>query len=226
MRPLFFLFFFTLGFYSAKSQYWQQSVNYEMTVALDHETANYSGTQKLIYTNNSPETLYKVFYHLYFNAFQPGSEMAVQLRNSPDRNTRFKVNLDSLTKDQQGFLKVSNLTQDGVLLNPVNAETILEVPLNEPIPPGGSSTFELNFIGHVPDVIRRAGKNSKEGVAFSMAQWYPKISEYDLEGWNADPYIGREFHGVWGDFDVKIIIDKEFMVAASGYLQNSDQIGK
>jgi hypothetical protein len=128
MRPLFFLLFFTLGFYSAQSQYWQQSVNYEMTVALDHETANYSGTQKLIYTNNSPETLHKVFYHLYFNAFQPGSEMAVQLRNSPDRNTRFKVNLDSLTKDQQGFLRVSNLTQDGVLLNPVNAETILEVP--------------------------------------------------------------------------------------------------
>ena len=148
----------TFVFYSywAQAQYWQQSVDYEMTVALDHKTANYSGTQKLIYTNNSPETLYKVFYHLYFNAFQPGSEMAVQLKNSPDRNTRFKVSLDSLTKEQQGFLRVSSLTQDGVLLNPVNAETILEVSLNKPIPPGGSSTFKLNFVGHVPDVIRRA----------------------------------------------------------------------
>ena len=56
----------------------------------------------------------------------------------------------------------------------------------------------------MPDVIRRAGKNSSEGVAFSMAQWYPKMAEYDHEGWNADPYTGREFHGVWGDFDVKI----------------------
>ena len=224
------LFYLSLTFffcsYLVQSQYWQQSVDYEMSVALDHETANYSGTQKLVYTNNSPETLHKVFYHLYFNAFQPGSEMAVQLKNSPDRNTRFKVDLDSLTEEQQGFLRVSNLTQDGVVLNPVNSETILEVSLNKPIPPGGSSTFKLNFVGHVPDVVRRAGKNSKEGVAFSMAQWYPKMSEYDSEGWNADPYIGREFHGVWGNFDVKIILDKDFMVAASGYLQNADEIGK
>ena len=163
------LLIFSLNFSIA--QYWQQAVDYTMAVSLDAETARYKGSQKLIYTNNAPETLKKVFYHQYFNAFQPGSEMAVQLRNSPDRNTRFKVNLDSLNKDQQGFLRVSNLTQDGVLLNPVNAETILEVPLNEPIPPGGSSTFKLNFIGHVPDVIRRAGKNSKEGVAVSMAHW-------------------------------------------------------
>ena len=211
---------------SLTAQYWQQAVDYTMTVSLDPETANYSGTQKLVYTNNSPETLHKVFYHLYFNAFKPGSEMAVQLKNSPDRNTRFSVNLDTLSLESQGALRVSDLTQDGVLVKTIDAETILEVTLNKPIPPGGSSTFELNFEGHVPDVIRRAGKNSKEGIAFSMAQWYPKVAEYDVEGWNADPYIGREFHGVWGDFDVKITLDKNFMVAASGYLQNADDIGK
>ena len=225
MKFLLIPFVIILGIYDANAQYWQQAVDYTMSVALDTETANYSGTQKLVYTNNSPETLDKVFYHLYYNAFQPGSEMAVQLRNSPDRNTRFKINVDSLSIDQQGSLRVSELTQDGVLLNPVNSETVLEVPLNNPIPPGGSSTFKLKFIGHVPDVIRRAGKNSSEDVAFSMAQWYPKMAEYDSEGWNADPYIGREFHGVWGNFDVKITLDKDFMVAASGYLQNADQIG-
>ena len=207
------------------SQYWQQSVDYKMSVYLDGKTSNYSGKQKLIYKNNSPETLNKVFYHLYFNAFQPGSEMAVQLKNSPDKNTRFKVNLDSISKDQQGFLKVANLTQDGVLVKTINSETILEVILNRPIAPGESSVFELSFSGHVPDVIRRAGKNSSEGVAFSMAQWYPKMAEYDREGWNADPYIGREFHGVWGNFDVKITLDKDFVVASSGYLQNADEIG-
>lgn len=209
----------------SNAQYWQQAIDYTMEVSLDAETANYSGTQSLVYTNNSPETLYKVFYHLYFNAFQPGSEMAIRLKNSPDRNTRFKVDLDSLTKEQQGFLNVSNLTQDGMAMKTVNSETILEVLLNEPIPPGGSSTFKLEFEGHVPDVIRRAGKNSAEGVAFSMAQWYPKMAEYDREGWNADPYTGREFHGVWGDFDVKITLNKKFVVAASGYLQNADDIG-
>ena len=210
---------------NVNSQYWQQSVDYTMSVSLDEKTSNYSGKQKLIYKNNSPETLHRVFYHLYFNAFQPGSEMAVQLKNSPDKNTRFDVNLDSITKDQQGFLKVENLTQDGALVKTIYSETILEVILNKPIEPGESSVFELSFKGHVPDVIRRAGKNSSEGDAFSMAQWYPKMAEYDREGWNADPYIGREFHGVWGNFDVKITLDKDFMVASSGYLQNAKEIG-
>ena len=214
-----------LIFQVGSAQYWQQAVDYTMEVSLDTDTALYNGTQKIVYTNNSPETLHKVFYHLYFNAFKPGSEMAVRLKNAADKNRRFKIDVDSLTLDQQGYLKVKGLTQDGVLLSPVDSETILEVPLNQPIPPGGSSTFELSFEGHVPDVIRRAGKNSSEGVAFSMAQWYPKMAEYDREGWNADPYTGREFHGVWGDFDVKITLNKKFVVAASGYLQNAEDIG-
>ncbi|MDG1022879.1 MAG: M1 family metallopeptidase [Flavobacteriaceae bacterium] len=214
-----------LIFQIGSAQYWQQAVDYTMEVSLDTDTALYEGTQKLVYTNNSPETLNKVFYHLYFNAFKPGSEMAVRLKNAADKNRRFKIDVDSLTLDQQGYLKVKGLTQDGVLLSPVDSETILEVPLNQPIPPGGSTTFELSFEGHVPDVIRRAGKNSSEGVAFSMAQWYPKMAEYDREGWNADPYTGREFHGVWGDFDVKITLNKKFVVAASGYLQNAEDIG-
>ncbi len=209
-----------------QGQYWQQQVDYTMEVTLDTETARYRGTQKLVYTNNSPETHHKVFYHLYFNAFQPGSEMAIRLKNAADTNRRFKVDIDSLTPEQQGFLKVTNLRQNGTRVQTVAAETILEVTLNEPLPSGESTTLELDFEGQVPDVIRRAGKNSAEGVAFSMAQWYPKMAEYDLEGWNTDPYTGREFHGVWGNFDVKISLNKDFTVAASGYLQNADEIGK
>ena len=116
------------------AQYWQQFVDYKIDVDLNPETAIYYGTQTVEYKNNSPETLKKVFFHLYFNAFQPGSEMAVQQKNSPDRNRRFKVYVDSLNKDQQGYLKVSDLTQDGVRLETVASETILEVPLNTPIP--------------------------------------------------------------------------------------------
>ena len=117
------------------AQYWQQFVNYKIDVALNPESAIYYGKQTVEYKNNSPETLKKVFFHLYFNAFQPGSEMAVQQKNSPDRNRRFKVYVDSLSKNQQGYLNVSDLTQDGVRLETVASETILEVPLNTPIPP-------------------------------------------------------------------------------------------
>lgn len=208
------------------AQYWQQKVDYTMNVELDAETADYSGSQKLIYTNNSPESLSKVFYHLYFNAFQPGSDMAIRLKNGGDRNGRFKVDLDSLNEFQSGYLKVSSLKQNGKPVQIKESGTILEVTLNEPILSGGSTVLELDFKGHVPDLIRRAGKNSTEGVAYSMAQWYPKMSEYDVDGWNTDPYTGREFHGVWGDFDVKIRLDKEYTVGGSGYLQNADKIGK
>jgi hypothetical protein len=55
-----------------------------------------------------------------------------------------------------------------------------------------------------------------------MTQWYPKIAEFDFEGWHADPYIAREFHGVWGDL---ITIDKEYTLGGSGYLQNQNEIG-
>ena len=208
------------------AQYWQQEVDYKMSVHLDTETAVYKGVQKLVYTNNSPEALKKVFYHLYFNAFQPGSDMAIRLKNGGDKNRRFKISLDTLSEDQSGYLKVFNLKQDGKIVSTKESETILEVTLNEPLTSGESTVLELEFEGHVPDVIRRAGKNSEEGVAFSMAQWYPKLSEYDVDGWNTDPYTGREFHGVWGNFDVKITLNKDFTVGGSGYLQNADEIGK
>ena len=212
--------------FTVSAQYWQQKVDYTMSVELDAKTADYTGVQKLVYTNNSPETLSKVFYHLYFNAFRPGSDMAIRLKNGGDRNGRFKVNIDSLSAFQSGYLKVSSLKQDGVPTKIIESGTILEVTLNKPLASGASTVLDLEFNGHVPDLVRRAGKNSKEGVHFSMAQWYPKMSEYDVDGWNTDPYTGREFHGVWGDFDVKITLDKDYTVGGSGYLQNADKIGK
>ena len=139
------LLIFSLNF--SMAQYWQQAVDYTMEVSLDAETARYKGSQKLIYTNNSPETLKKVFYHQYFNAFQPGSEMAVRLKNGADKNRRFKVILDSLSADRQGFLKISNLTQDGAAVITEDSETILEVTLNKPLGPRESTTLELDFEG-------------------------------------------------------------------------------
>lgn len=205
--------------------YWQQSVNYKMEVDINVKTFKYSGRQELLYTNNSPDSIKKVFYHLYFNAFQPGSEMSVRVKTGKDKNTRFDIDIDSLRPDEIGYLKVFNIKQDGVILKNELSETILEVLLSDPLGPGESSLLTLDFEGQVPKLVRRAGRNSAEGVALSMAQWYPKIAEYDYEGWNAEPYLGREFHGVWGDFDVTLTIDKKYIVAASGYLQNPENVG-
>ncbi|RTE54816.1 M1 family peptidase [Arenibacter aquaticus] len=211
------------------SSYWQQKVDYTMEVDMDVKSFQYQGTQKLVYTNNSPETLNRVYYHLYFNAFQPGSEMDVRLQNIADPDGRMmddgKSRIASLGPDEIGYLRVNSLTQDNKAVSFVEEETILVVDLNTPIPPGGQAIFDMNFTGQVPLQIRRSGRNSSEGVALSMSQWYPKMAEYDFEGWHANPYIGREFHGVWGDFDVKLTLDKKYVVGGTGYLQNPQEIG-
>jgi hypothetical protein len=71
-----------------KSNYWQQHVDYKMDVTMDVKTYQYHGKQELTYTNNSPDTLKRVFYHLYNNAFQPGSEMDIRLQNISDPDSR------------------------------------------------------------------------------------------------------------------------------------------
>jgi len=204
---------------------------------MDVKNYQYKGKQELVYTNNSPDTLRKVYYHLFNNAFQPGSEMDARLHSIKDPDGRMvnKVKVDgkevkvsrieSLKPDEIGYLKISNFKQDGVAAETKTVSTILEVTLAKPILPNSKTTFTLDFDGQVPVQIRRSGRNNSEGVELSMAQWYPKMAEFDFEGWHADPYIAREFHGVWGDFDVNITIDKDYTLGGSGYLQNQNEIG-
>jgi len=212
------------------TSYWQQHVDYTMEVNMNVENFQYTGTQKLVYTNNSPDSLNRVFYHLYFNAFQPGSEMDIRLQHIKDPDDRMmtedgKSRIAALSENEMGYLHATSLLQDGQEVTLQEEGTVLTVDLAKPIPPGGKTTFEMVFRGQVPLQIRRSGRNSSEGVALSMSQWYPKLAEYDFEGWHADPYIAREFHGVWGDFDLKLTIDKDYVVGGSGYLQNPQEIG-
>ena len=209
----------------AKETYWQQHVDYTMDIDVDVKKFQYKGKQTLVYTNNSPDNLKKVFYHLYFNAFQPGSQMDVRSLNIKDPDRRVRDRISKLKPNEIGYIKVNSLKQNGVLVSHETVGTILEVKLNEPIKSGESVTLEMNFDAQVPVQIRRSGRNNKEGVAFSMAQWYPKLAEYDFQGWHTPPYIAREFQGVWGDFDVTIHIDKNYTVGGSGNLQNPQEVG-
>jgi len=205
--------------------YWQQEVDYEMDVYMDVETFRYSGTQQLTYTNHSPDTLSQVFYHLYFNAFQPGSDMDIRSRTIKDPDPRVGDRISKLKDDEIGFLHVKKLSQDGLVVNYTEEETILVVELPSLLLPGDSTVLDMVFEGQVPVQIRRSGRNNKEGVDLSMTQWYPKLVEYDKDGWHPNPYVGREFHGVWGDFDVSITIDSNYIIGGTGYLNNPEEIG-
>ena len=205
--------------------YWQQEVYYTMKIDMDTKNHRFRGHQVLRYKNNSPDTLTKVYYHLYFNAFQPGSMMDIRSRHIADPDTRVMDRIYQISRNEIGYHRIHRLTQNKKKLSFEVEGTILIAYLANPIPPGGESILEMNFSSQIPLQIRRSGRDNKEGIAYSMTQWYPKICAYDEKGWHPNPYIGREFYGVWGTFDVTINMDKDYIIAASGVLQNPDEVG-
>lgn len=223
--PVVLIMFLTNHLVLAQQDRWQQRAAYTMEIEMDVATDQFTGTQKLVYYNNSPDTLHQVFYHLYFNAFQPGSMMDVRSRTIADPDRRVMDRIANLSNDEIGFQKINSLKHDGKDVAYEIEGTIMEVSLSEPIMPNSESIFEMDFTGQVPLQIRRSGRDNDEGIAYSMTQWYPKMSEYDYQGWHANPYVGREFHGVWSDFDVKITIDSSYTIGGTGYLQNPQEIG-
>ncbi|MCA6515373.1 MAG: M1 family metallopeptidase [Chitinophagaceae bacterium] len=210
-----------------------------MKVDMDVTTNRMKGISKIEYFNQSPDTLYRLFFHTYWNAFQPGSSMDVRSRelgknklfesgrgsDGLDWDERVKDRISKLTPNEIGYQRISQLTINGVPQKLKDHETILEVILTKPVLPKSKINIDLQFEAQVPLQIRRSGRDNKEGIRYSMSQWYPKMVEYDYQGWNANPYIAREFYGVWGDYDVQISIDKNYLVAAGGDLLNPQETG-
>ena len=210
---------------SFSQNYWQQHVEYFMDINMDVSDFTFSGKQKLIYTNNSPDTINKVYYHLFFNAFRPGSQMDIRSRTIKDPDSRVGNRIFELNPKDYGSLDIVSLEQNGKEIVFEQKETILLVRLEKPLLPGEKTELSMVFEGQVPLQIRRSGKMNKEGVHLTMTQWFPKLAEYDFEGWHPNPYIAREFHGVWGNYTVNITIDKSYVIGGTGYLKNANEIG-
>ncbi|MBC7866587.1 MAG: M1 family metallopeptidase [Gloeobacteraceae cyanobacterium ES-bin-316] len=213
---------------------WQQRVKYTMSVDMNVNSNQFAGKQKLEYTNNSPDKLNKIFYHLYFNAFQPNSSMDVHSRElgkimingRPDWDGRVKDRILKLKEDEIGYQKIKTITMNGISQPFKYHETILEVNLTKPILPNTKVILDMEFEAQVPLQVRRSGRdNPGTGVRYSMSQWYPKLCEYDKDGWHPNQYVAREFYGVWGDFDVTINIDRNYKLGGTGVLVNASEIG-
>ena len=126
--------------------------------------------------------------------------MDTRLQNIADPDRRMitpdgQSRIASLSPEGIGFLHVYDMTQNGEKVTLNEEETILEVTLNEPLLPNATTSLDFRFEGQVPLQIRRSGRNSAEDISLSMSQWYPKMVEFDFEGWHTTPYIAREFHG-------------------------------
>ena len=217
----------------AQPERWQQQINYKIDAALDVQKNTIKGMEEIVYTNNSTDTLHKVYFHMYWNAFQPNSNMDARSRELgkttftnrrgdevKDWDMRVRDRIQNLKPDEYGIQKVNTITINGKAQKLVEHETILEVVLTQPILPKSTVKMNLSFDAQVPLQVRRSGRDNAEGVRYSMSQWYPKMVEYDYQGWNTNPYIAREFYGVWGNYDVTLRTDKSYMIGGTGVLQN------
>jgi Peptidase family M1 domain len=233
-RVILLLAFFIPAISFAQPDRWQQRVKYNMSIDMDVNSNQFKGKQKLEYTNNSPDVLNKLFYHLYFNAFQPGSSMDIRsqelgktvISGRTDWDARVRDRISKLKENEIGYQKIITLKINGVAQPFRYHETILEVNLTKPLLPKTKIVIDMEFEAQVPLQVRRSGRdNPTTGVRYSMSQWYPKLCEYDYEGWHPTPYVAREFYGVWGDFDVTINIDKNYKIGGTGVLVNAGEIG-
>ncbi len=206
------------SFTFAQNGYWQQQANYTMQITLDDSKDILIGKQQIVYTNNSSDTLKKIYFHLYYNAYKSNSNAAVWSKETKDvfPNAAFH----NLKSKDEGDQLVKSVVVQGEKATLKYHQTILEVVLVNPILPNSETKIDVDFEATIPACIQRGGKKSPIGIAYTLTQWYPKICRYSRRGWHLDQYIGREFSGTFGNFDVKITLPKDYTVAGTGVLQN------
>lgn len=221
---IFFICLFSVRSLLGQDCYWQMKVKYDMDVDFDVDKNSYHASQSVIIYNNSADNLSKLFFHLYLNAFQPGSDMDIRSINIMDPDKRVGSRISSLKEDEIGFQKIESISTGSKLLKYEVEGTIMKIYLDSSLRSGDSILLNIVYNAQVPVQIRRNGRHNAEGIDFSMAQWYPKLCEYDKDGWHTNPYVGREFYGVWGDYKMKLAIASNYCVAATGYQLNSKDI--
>ncbi len=202
--------------------YWQQDVYYSMKAAIDDSTDIVNGSLQLVYTNNSPDTLTCVFFHLYQNAFQPGAYL-------DDLQKHNKENAKYGKYEAQGLgTIVDHVRKDGMDLKMELDNTILKVFLNKPIAPHTAVTFDIAFKTYFDNGSTRrrmklfmtSGFKHYDGV-----HWYPRMCVYDRRfGWETDQHLGREFYGDYGNFDAELTFPNNYVVEATGELQNELEV--
>ncbi len=211
--------------------YWQQKVDYDMEISLIDTAQQLTGFSKIRYTNNSPDSLDRIYMHLYPNAFQLESVKYREYIGNAGRESRAKYFKDRL----DGFTSKIDVHDFSVALPKEGAswihkipildeykidDTILEATLLKKLAPGKTVRIDLNWTHHVGEMVERAGYYEGQ---YNMAQWYPKMAVYDQEGWHADVFHAEgEFYGEFGNFEVKFDLPKAFIIGASGIVTNGD----
>ena len=205
------------------ARYWQNRADYDLKATLDTATKSVSGEMVFRYTNNSPDTLTYIWMQLEQNAFRKNS-LSSQVYSQGSRwNPGQFEGGDKLTRVEQ-VLAGGGGVKRRVPITIREGETMMKVPLAEPLAPGRTATLEMAWNFLVPE--HGADRMGRDKSLYEIAQWYPRAAVYDdLRGWNNDPYIGQgEFYCEYGDYTVAVTVPAGYIVAATGLLENSKDV--
>ncbi len=213
------LILFCSQLYAQKAGYWQQQVDYTIAVTLNDKTHSLEGFEKIIYTNNSPDTLTYIWIHLWPNAYKNDkTAFSDQLLENGD--TRFYFS----DKEQKGYInRLDFKVNDNVAETEDHPQhiDIVKLLLPSPLLPGKQTIITTPFHVKLPFNFSRGGH---VGESYQITQWYPKPAVYDKQGWHPMPYLDQgEFYSEWGNFDVSITLPDNYVVAATGELQNETE---
>ena len=188
--------------------YWKQDVQYEIDVTLDPDDHSLTAHQHLVYTNNSPDALTYVWFHLYPNAYRDNNSLLAK-----DAMATGSADLALVKTKDRGFMETRSVRVNGkeaaTSLKPGDA-TEMRVDLTEPLPPGATVEFDIDFYVRIPKVSGFfAQRMLYNGDHYEVTQWYPRVVVYDASGWHPDGYrfLG-EFYGEFGTFDVLSVDSK------------------
>jgi hypothetical protein len=200
--------------------YWQQEVNYKIDVALNDKDHSLKGNLSLVYTNNSPDRLDYIWFHLWPNAYKnQTTAYAKQILRESDGKKRWDDMKDKGSIDGLDF-KV-NGEKVKTEPDPENID-VLKVVLSKPLASGEKITITTPFVVKIPTYASRSGHL---GQSYMICQWYPKPAVYDRKGWHPIPYLDQgEFYSEFGSFDVTITVPSAYVIGATGTLQNEPEL--
>jgi len=195
---------------------WQQRVHYRIDAALDPAAHEVAGVETLTVWNESPDTLRELYWHLYLNAFQPGSNLALRAAANGD------FEIERLSRSQQGSERIESAALlDGDTLRVEADDTVARTALPRALAPGESLSVRFSFVSRIPGYADRSGR---QGRFYFVGQWYPKLAVYDRFGWHAEQHLGHEFYGDFGAFDVRIALPASYLLAYPGELRNESEV--
>jgi hypothetical protein len=217
------LFLLIILFSSSYGQrkYWQQEVSFTINVTLNDKDHTLDAFETIQYINNSPDTLQYIWFHLWPNAYKNDKTAFSEQRLQYDTKFYFSKPEDKGYINRLNF-KVNNEAAS-VVSNPDTID-VIKLILPTPLPPGKKTTITTPFHVKLPYNFSRGGHVNND---YQISQWFPQPAVYDHKGWHPMSYIEQgEFYSEFGSYDVEITAPAQYVVAATGVLQDAETVNE